>query len=115
MLTDTLLLFKLLIGKDKGASLPMLLGMYMAWILHTPYDTISDTQALRAIVSQAFPDTVPACLIMAISYKEFVAHVSLNLYMLSPISLFFYQSEAEDADEDSVNCDIVSSISAGTV
>ncbi|KID96250.1 Ribonuclease H-like protein, partial [Metarhizium majus ARSEF 297] len=87
-LTDTLVLFKVIKGRNLGASLAALRDRYAPWIPHIAHDADSDASVLRYVTVIAFKDTKPRCYPFGISCGEYTNRTGMNMYLPSPVATF---------------------------
>ncbi len=77
---DTLAIFKMLKGLAVEVTLPALVVRYTAWLRHVYHDPDSDVNALRAVMTAAFPDVRRVCLAFSCSYEFFAKATGLDRY-----------------------------------
>jgi hypothetical protein len=112
-LVDTLVMFKLLKGRTKPASLSTLRDTYAPWIDHIAHDADSDAAVLKYVVTLAYPQTKWSCYPFGIQCTDYIDRTGMNMYLPSPIvSLSRYDATSyslidatpndTDTDSDSI-------------
>ncbi|OAA37010.1 Ribonuclease H-like protein [Metarhizium rileyi] len=98
-LTDTLVLFKAIKGKETHASLSTLWNRYAPWVEHVARDADSDAFVLSYVTRIAFEDAKLSCYPFGISCGEFTNRTGMNMFPHSYSSLpLLLRVPFEDSD-----------------
>jgi hypothetical protein len=87
-LSDTLALFKVMMGMNQRANLSTLATKYVPWMQHIPHDADSDARILRGVVMTAFPSVRKACYTFSTSHEDFMERTGLNMHGVRPVYTF---------------------------
>ena len=112
---DTLVMFKVIKGKDMPASLSALRDMYAPWITHTPHDADSDAEVLRYLTMYVFPDVKRFCHIFSIDCEEYSNRTGMNMYLPSPVVTIMPRTSSRPCTPPNYQDDIDSDLSCESV
>ena len=78
-LADSLPFFKIVTRPNEECTLPVLATVYAPWSSHIQHDALSDSRALRYVVTSAVENWQLACLVFSSSSEYFITSVGLNM------------------------------------
>lgn len=82
-LSDSMVLYKVLINKETSAKLSFLRDKHVAWVEHLAHDADSDAKVMMMIMKNVFPNPKAVYSKFSVHCSDYMKMVGLNLYRVT--------------------------------